>query len=72
MVNEQRVLFRCHCPAISMPSYKWPLKCLFQEAQLINIVYMIKIIDVFCITGGILFSPEKAVEEVSHVLKTAF
>ena len=23
-------------------------------------------------TGGILFSPEKAVEEVSHVLKTAF
>ena len=23
-------------------------------------------------TGGILFSPEKAVEEVSHVLKTTF
>ena len=23
-------------------------------------------------TGGILFSPEKAVEEVSHVIKTAF
>ena len=24
------------------------------------------------VTGGILFSPEKAVEEVSHVMKTTF